>query len=466
MTADALRRPPCVVNDSHEPNNSAGAATAIGLGVTTGALCKTDAALPQDIDFYTVTVPNGKQLNVTLSNLPADYDLYVQRAGQTLAISRTAGLANETIALPNYEGDGDYTIVVFSGVAVNNPAPYTLTVGLTDAPLADRLQQRQCLAVDPDRRSRSGGQHSQSQATPLTVGSAITGALCFQDDVDFFCLQRHHRPAVHPRPAGAPGRLRAAPLPARRHVLQCLQPHRRLDLPGAGDHRRDRDLGRRRAYAQPDADAQPPINCSSPMARAASTTAGSRTTPTRRRPRWARPGRVNATLCAANDVDNYRLTATAGQTLTVNYPANASGAVLRLLSGAGAEVGRILPGSQGNFVLPAAGNYTLVAANSALTSTDAAYMFQWLLDAPQVAPDEQYLYYTDGLLGQLYRVALSADHTTEPIFLTTTLAIGGPAIAGRRVRGDCSTATTRSTVTATSCAATPTPSTAAATRRW
>ena len=86
-----------------------GAATPIGLGVTTGALCKTDAALPQDIDFYTVTVPTGKQLNVTLSNLPADYDLYVQRAGQTLAISRTAGLANETIALANYEDDADYT---------------------------------------------------------------------------------------------------------------------------------------------------------------------------------------------------------------------------------------------------------------------------------------------------------------------------------------------------------------------
>ena len=92
-------------------------------------------------------------------------------------------------------------------------------------------------------------------------------------------------------------------------------------------------------------------------------------------------------------------------------------------------------------------------------------MFQWLLDAPQVAPDKQYLYYTDGLLGQLYRVALSADHTTEPIFLTTTLATAGPAIVADGTATS-STATTRSTVTATSCAATPTPSTAAATRRW
>ena len=166
-----LAAPPCVVNDGHEPNNSAAAATPIGVGSTTGALCTTDAALPQDTDFYTVTVPNNKQLNVTLSNLPADYNVYVQRAGQTLATSVNAGLANETIALPNYQGNGMYVIVVHSGAGVNNPAPYTLAVGLSDAPVRTSFTDAECLAVDPADVAGLAGNYTQGQATPLTVGT-------------------------------------------------------------------------------------------------------------------------------------------------------------------------------------------------------------------------------------------------------------------------------------------------------
>jgi hypothetical protein len=428
VIAAPFAAPPCVMNDSHEPNNSAGAAKAIGLGVTTGALCTIDAALPQDRDFYTVTVPNGKLLNATLSGLPANYDLYVQRAGVTLAISQTAGLANETIALSNYEDDGAYTVVVFSSSPVNNGAPYTLTVGLTDAPPQTVFSAGQCLAVDPADAAGLAGNSSQGQATPLTVGSVITGALCYQNDVDFFAfnaitgqrltldlptapedyelhvyrpdgsfVNAFNRTGVWTYPAlvsiDATGTWAVAVrLPT---LTPTLSPYQLLVT--------DSTCSINDPWEPNNSDVQ-----------AASLGA---------------PGRVHATLCAANDMDNFRISATAGQTLTVNYPANAAGAVLRLLNGAGAEMGRILPGNQGNFVLPTAGNYTLVAANSALTSTDTAYMFQWLLDAPQVAPDQQYLYYTDGLLGQLYRVALSADHTTEPIFLTTTLATAGPALA-------------------------------------
>ena len=97
------------------------------------------------------------------------------------------------------------------------------------------------------------------------------------------------------------------------------------------------------------------------------------------------------------------------------------------------EQGRVLPGAQGRFTL-SAGTYTLEVRNSALATADAGYLFQWLLDAPQPAADS-YLYYTDGLAGQLYRVALSADHSREPIFLTTTLSLSGQALAADRVRG-------------------------------
>ena len=95
------------------------------------------------------------------------------------------------------------------------------------------------------------------------------------------------------------------------------------------------------------------MNCWSPTAPAASTTAGSRTTrPPRPRPCPAAAG-CGATLCDASDADYYTIDATAGQTLTINYPANAAGGVLRLLDANGAELGRVLPGSQGDFVLAA-----------------------------------------------------------------------------------------------------------------
>lgn len=43
--------------------------------------------------------------------------------------------------------------------------------------------------MDPaDAAGTSAATISQGQATPLTVGSVITGALCYQDNVNFFAF--------------------------------------------------------------------------------------------------------------------------------------------------------------------------------------------------------------------------------------------------------------------------------------
>ena len=42
--------------------------------------------------------------------------------------------------------------------------------------------------MDPADAAGLAGNDSQGQATPLTVGSVITGALCYQNDVDFFAF--------------------------------------------------------------------------------------------------------------------------------------------------------------------------------------------------------------------------------------------------------------------------------------
>ncbi|MFZ2358812.1 MAG: LamG-like jellyroll fold domain-containing protein, partial [Anaerolineae bacterium] len=423
--------PPCVVNDGFEPNNSAAAAQAVAVGNTNGALCITDAALPQDIDFFKITVPDGKQLDLNLGNLPADYGLYVQRAGLTLATSLNAGLANETISLPNYDGNGEYIIAVFSSTPVNNPSPYTLSVALNDAP--PHITNAQCLAVDPNDLVGAAGNQTQANATPLTVGTPATGALCFQDDVDFYAF------------SATAGQRLTLDLPVRPadYELHLYRPNGTFfNAYGAGG-----------VWSYP---AQVTIDATGLWAVAVRMPNLARTTDTYQllvsdgtcsaNDPWepnnataqaaalGAPGRVRATLCAANEVDAYSFSAAAGQRLTINYPANAAGATLRLLDANATELGRVQPGAQGNFTLAAGGSYTLVAANSSLAGSNVAYMFQWLLDGPQPAADS-YVYYSDGLAGQLYRVALSPDHTVEPIFLSPSLTLSGEAVTADRVRG-------------------------------
>ena len=425
--------PPCVLNDSFEPNNSTAAARAITVGSATGALCTTDAALPQDIDYFKITVPDGKQLDLTLSNLPADYGLYVQRAGLTLATSLNPGLANETIALPNYDGDGEYTIVVFTSAPANNPAPYTLAVGLSDAPPSTNFTNAQCLSVDPLDAPGLAGNQTQANATPLTIGSPATGALCYQDDVDFYTFN------------AVAGQRLNLDLPVRPadYELHVYRPNGTFfNAYSAGGVWRypaqvNIDASGAWAVAVRTPNLTPTMSTYELLITDGTCSANDSWEPnntTAQAAALGAPGRVVATLCSANDVDAYSFSAVADQRLTINYPANAAGATLRLLGANETELGRVQPGTQGNFTLAAGGTYTLVAANNGLAGSDAPYMFQWLLDAPQTAPDQQYVYYSNGLLGQLFRVALSPDHTTEPLFLAPAQNTSGPTLAADAVR--------------------------------
>ncbi len=433
VIASPFGAPPCVLNDSFEPNNSAAAARQVAVGSATGALCTTDAALPQDIDYFKITVPNGKQLDLTLSNLPADYGLYVQRAGLTLATSLNPGPANETIALPNYDGDGEYIIVVFTSAPVNNPSPYTLAVGLSDAPPSTNFSNAQCLSVDPLDAPGLAGNQSQANATPLTIGSPTTGALCYQNDVDFYAFN------------AVAGQRLNLDLPVRpaNYELHVYRPDgtffNAYSAGGVWSYPTQVIIDATGAWAVAvrTPNLTPTMSTYQLLVTDGTCSANDSWEPnntTTQAAALGAPGRVNATLCSANDVDAYSFSAAAGQRLTVNYPASAAGATLRLLDANETELGRVQPGAQGNFTLAASGTYTLVAANNSLVGSDVAYMFQWLLNAPQSAPDQQYVYYSNGPLGQLYRVALSPDHTTEPLFLAPAQNTSGLALAADGVR--------------------------------
>src|SRR6185436_3336191 len=120
--------PPCT--DNYEPNETKATAATIVLNTTiTGKISPSG-----DIDFFkfnnTAAMPNIK---VTLTNLPADYDLRLIK-NTTLASSVHGGLTNETI-IYNTSVTGNYKVKVNgSGGANNANVCYSLVVQISSTP--------------------------------------------------------------------------------------------------------------------------------------------------------------------------------------------------------------------------------------------------------------------------------------------------------------------------------------------
>ncbi len=100
----AFAPPACATADGNEPNDSKATATAVGVGSFTAALCRsTSDASTLDQDVYSVTVPAGQQLTVTL-NPPSDYNLYIQLGDFTADVSSNPGTAQDAVSVANYSG--------------------------------------------------------------------------------------------------------------------------------------------------------------------------------------------------------------------------------------------------------------------------------------------------------------------------------------------------------------------------
>ncbi len=97
-------------SDIQESNNSRGSAGTIATGVTYSAMI----AYSGDKDYYKFTTasPNTK-IKVTLTNLPADYDMrLLNHKGKKKGSSQNAGTADETI-IWNTNGSGDRYVYVY-----------------------------------------------------------------------------------------------------------------------------------------------------------------------------------------------------------------------------------------------------------------------------------------------------------------------------------------------------------------
>ena len=112
-------------SDAFEPNETTTAAKAIGANSINVALIKTST----DVDYFKITTTSGaRNIKVTLTNLPADFDLQLfNPLGTLLRTSQNGSTTNEAVTYNNGVA-GTYYIRVYGFNGAKSNTCYTLTV--------------------------------------------------------------------------------------------------------------------------------------------------------------------------------------------------------------------------------------------------------------------------------------------------------------------------------------------------
>lgn len=108
--------------DNYEPNDSMSTA----YSIESGANYKSHISSSSDVDYYKIYVPKSKTLNVTLSNLPKDYDLYLYNANGSKLKSSTRGSTYSESVSYKTSSAGYYYIKVVGYRSYSTTSPYTL----------------------------------------------------------------------------------------------------------------------------------------------------------------------------------------------------------------------------------------------------------------------------------------------------------------------------------------------------
>lgn len=111
--------------DSYEPNDDASHARALRPGSIQATICPTG-----DWDIYTFTLASGDSVYLSLTNLPADFDIGVYSSNQNdwVAVSDNGGTDNEEIRWTTNSNDVIYIVVWAYGDNVASRTPYNLTL--------------------------------------------------------------------------------------------------------------------------------------------------------------------------------------------------------------------------------------------------------------------------------------------------------------------------------------------------
>ncbi|MBL0102917.1 MAG: fibronectin type III domain-containing protein [Bacteroidetes bacterium] len=124
--------PACIT--AFEPNESQAAAVTISANTTVSAGIYASG----DLDYFKVTTSVVTNFNVTLTGLPADFDIQMLNSGGTVLVtSQNGGTTSETITLTN-QAAGTYTFKVYGYAGANSASVcYNLFVGTTSAVTCD-----------------------------------------------------------------------------------------------------------------------------------------------------------------------------------------------------------------------------------------------------------------------------------------------------------------------------------------
>ena len=145
-----------------EPNDAIATATPIGTGTEVAASLQTE----EDIDLYRFTLAAPGRVRVLLDGAADAYTLSLAPAADARALYTAAGGEAEEV----YLAAGDYIVQVAPGAAWT-AGPYVLCIGYT----VDT-------AVEQERNDTPG------TATPIAVGSTVTGRFNSTADADYYAF--------------------------------------------------------------------------------------------------------------------------------------------------------------------------------------------------------------------------------------------------------------------------------------
>ncbi len=155
--------------DRAEPNNSYGSASILAIGEPV----KVTHLPANDNDWYRIHVDEQGQLDVNITDVPSNLDIFYRIwNSEKSTISGWTGPLKEggdTIGSFDLAKAGDYFLEVADSKHDNRSIePYTIRLGFIPS------------------RDRSEANDSFSQASPLKIGSTITGAILPKGDSDWY----------------------------------------------------------------------------------------------------------------------------------------------------------------------------------------------------------------------------------------------------------------------------------------
>lgn len=156
---------------AYEANETLATAAAI----TTNTAISAAIGSTTDIDYYKVTTTAASNFTITLTNLPADYDLYVYNsAGTQLGSSAAGSTTSESITLSNQAAGTYYVKVIGYSSAFSTTVCYSLNVAATAAGTSCQS------TLDASTNGTYTG------AALITKNTDVKGLISPSGDIDFY----------------------------------------------------------------------------------------------------------------------------------------------------------------------------------------------------------------------------------------------------------------------------------------